>query len=567
ANDSLLHNFLAGETENMYNDAYLAEMQQYLNGYKEKYSYDSVFLASTYTNRYYHFNGIDRTLTSDNPENEWYFDFLKNEEEYSLNVDNDEATEKNTITVFVNCKIKDESGRVMGIVGVGLQVDSLQALLKDYQDKYGVEPYLIDKKGEIEISSSRTGYENTNLFDSAGYENHKKEILKNKDQKKEFWYSSSKEDGYIVTQYEPNLKWHLVVKQDTSAISQRLILQLFRSIMIIIGIIILVLLTITKVIQKYNQQIIKLTISQELEYQHLLYETTEGLYEKIFEFDITRNCAGGEGTKEYFESLGLSKEASYSEALYTMAKNQIKEEYIKDYLKIFSREHILEVYQEGITNWTYDFMISENGERYCWMRITARIFFWNSDKSIRMIAYRKNIDQEKRREFRLLEGVQRDGMTGLYNKQTTEELISSLLEEDQGTKNQHAFLMLDIDNFKQVNDTLGHSMGDHVITELAAELKAQFRENDIVGRIGGDEFAVLMKHMDSVAALKSKMERLCKKINNKDFGAEKSYYITCSIGVALYPKDGETYSKLFERADQALYYTKEHGKNSFYVHG
>ncbi|MEG0107755.1 MAG: diguanylate cyclase, partial [Lachnospiraceae bacterium] len=69
-----------------------------------------------------------------------------------------------------------------------------------------------------------------------------------------------------------------------------------------------------------------------------------------------------------------------------------------------------------------------------------------------------------------------------------------------------------------------------------------------------------------MAALQNKMERLCNKINNKDFGQGESIHITCSIGVALFPKDGVTYSALFEKADQALYYAKGHGKNSFYIY-
>ncbi|MEF9915994.1 MAG: sensor domain-containing diguanylate cyclase [Lachnospiraceae bacterium] len=566
ANDSLLKNFLSGEKDNLTNEAYLVEMQHYLDGYREKYSYDSVFLVSTYTNRYYHFNGIDRILISDNAENNWYYDFLKSNEEYSLNVDNDEATEANTITVFVNCKIKNENGDIIGIVGVGMKVDSLQELLKGYEDKYGVHPYLIDKNGEIQISSSKTGYENTNLFDSVAYAGKKQDILENKENPKDFWYSTNQQDGYVISQYEPNLKWHLVIEHDTSAMSQRLNMQLYRNIMIILSIIILVLITITKVIKRYNSQIIKLTVSQELEYQNLLYEATQGLYENIFEFDITHNCAGGESTKKYFESLGISGDTSYDQALSYMANKQIKEEYRQEYMDIFSPQKILEDYKNGITNWSYDFMISENGEIYKWMKITARLFFWNSDKSIRMIAYRKNIDKEKRREFVLLDSVQKEFMTGLYNKQTTEQLVTSTFKEDIHTEQQHAFFIVDIDNFKEVNDTRGHRMGDHVIIELSAELKAQFREYDIVGRIGGDEFAVLMKHVDSMAALQNKMERLCNKINNKDFGQGESIHITCSIGVALFPKDGVTYSALFEKADQALYYAKGHGKNSFYIY-
>ena len=112
ANDSLLKQFLSEETKRMDDTDYVGRLQEYLHAYKEQYEYDSVFLVSTQTNRYYHFNGLDRVLTPDNSENVWYYEFLEGDEEYSLNVDNDEAA-KDVITVFINCKINDETGKTV----------------------------------------------------------------------------------------------------------------------------------------------------------------------------------------------------------------------------------------------------------------------------------------------------------------------------------------------------------------------------------------------------------------------------------------------------------------------
>ncbi|MEG2814949.1 MAG: diguanylate cyclase [Oscillospiraceae bacterium] len=568
ANDSLLKSFLADEDNKLTDEKYLGEMKQYLDTYRKKYSYDSVFLVSTNTNRYYHFNGVDRTLIKGDPENVWYYDFLQSDDEYSLNVDNDETTDDNIITVFVNCKIKSADGTVLGVVGVGLQVHSLQSLLKIYEEEYGVKAFLVDNTGVIEISSQNTGYEKINLFDSANYADQKDSILSNKGTRETFWYSNGSRSGYIVTRYEPNLRWHLVIENDTSEMYHRLKAQLLRNILIIIIIIISVLVTISLVIRKYNSRIIKLTTSQELEYQRLLNNTTAELYESIFEFDITHNKAGGEKTKQYFESLGLSGDAQYDKALAVVAKKQIKSEYIDDYLNIFSQKNVLEAFHNGINNLTYDFMISPNGTAdYRWMRISARIFFWNSDKSVRMITYRENIDAEKKRELMLLDGIQRDAMTGLFNKRTTEQMIETALQTEIDTHASHALLVFDIDNFKTVNDTMGHAFGDHVIIELAAEIKTQFREYDITGRVGGDEFAVLMKNIESEDALHKKLDRICARLSNKDLGEGEIFHTSCSIGVAVFPQHGTRYSELFEKADQALYYSKGHGKNSFSIFG
>ncbi|MEG0615943.1 MAG: diguanylate cyclase [Oscillospiraceae bacterium] len=567
ANDSLLKDFLTQEKKESVDEKYIQKMQDFLGSYKEKYEYDSVFLVSAASNRYYHFDGLDRVLTKDNPENVWYYDFLKSDEEYSLNVDNDEATKENTITVFVNCKIKDDNGSVMGVVGVGLKVNSLQELFRKYESEYAIKAYLVDKFGTIQISSDKTGYEKTNLFDTASYKSSKARILDEQNEKQKFWYYDDKSSGYVVSRFEPNLKWHLIVENDTTALLKQLNTQLLKNLITIVAIIALVLVTITAVIKKYNAQIIKLTVSQELEYQRLLHETTAGLYENIFEFDITNNRAGGESTKQFFKSYGMSPDAPYDKALEVIAQKQIKDEYIKGYLDMFAPGNIMKTYESGITNLTYDFMITQDGESYHWIRLTARIFFWNSDKSVRMITYRENVDSQKRRELELIDEVQKDAMTGLYNKGATEALISQILQDDMQNEVCHAFLILDIDNFKTVNDTMGHSFGDDVIRELASEIDTQFHEGDIVGRIGGDEFVVLIKNVSETDKLKNKLERVCSKLGYKNFGGKTEYHITCSIGVAIFKKDGLKYAELYEKADQALYYAKGHGKAAFSIFG
>lgn len=563
ANDSLLRDFLSDEVNNRADEKWQARMRDYLNGYRLKYNYDSVFLVSANTNNYYHFEGMDRVLKRDNPENVWYYKFLNSEEEHSLNVDNDEATD-NSITVFVNCKIKGNDGSIVGVVGVGLKVNSLQSLLNSYEKQYGVRTYLIDNKGIIQVSSFVTGYENKNLFDLTGYADNEQQIIQNRDKQERFWYSNNSSEGYVVTRYEPNLKWHLVVENDTSVANQQFWLQLTRNILIIVVIVILVLLIITSVIRRYNVEISDLTISQELEYQRLLHEATEGLYDSIYEIDITHNCASSESTRQYFKSMGISPDTPYDKALYSIAGKQIKEEYIQGYVETFCPKAVLESYQNGVSNLNYDFMVSNDRENYQWIRILAQIFYWHSDNSVRMITFQKNVDSEKKRELILLEGIQKDSMTGLYNKRTTEELVSLALQPDIFTNGRyHVFLIFDIDNFKAVNDTMGHSFGDHVIQEIAEELKTQFREGDILGRIGGDEFAVLMKNIDNLESLNQKLTRLCGRIEKKDFGEVDGLVISCSIGVAIFPNDGELYTELYEKADQALYHAKSHGKNSY----
>lgn len=567
ANDSLLKNFLYGEKEHINDEEFIYKLQDYLNVYRNKYSYDSVFLVSSKTNNYYHFNGLDRNLSANNSENQWYYNFLKNDDEYSLNVDNDEAS-NNSITVFVNCKIKEDNGATMGIIGVGLKVNSLQTLLKEYDDKFDIVARLIDDKGFVQLASNKTGHENINFFEnsSSDLSDSKQLILDNKKEQKSFWHSSKKSKSYVVCQYIPSLKWHLVLENDLTIMSKQLHIQFFKGIAVIILIIIFVLFTITRVLKKYKNQIMKLSVSQKLEYQKLLSQSTEELYENIFEIDVTNNRAGCEDENRYFHEFGLGLNTPYDEALHIIATKQIKEEYAQGYLDTFLPENVLKCYNSGINNISYDFLIKNNEENYHWMRVNARIFFWTSDESVRMISYRENIDEEKNKELVLLERSQRDSLTGLYNKGVTEEFISSFLKNKNNQDLEHVFLIFDIDDFKNVNDKYGHAFGDFVISEFALELKSQFREDDIIGRIGGDEFVVLIKNFNSNNyVLVEKLERFCSKINQKKFTEQAEFSIACSIGVAMYPEHGYVYSELYEKADQALYYAKSHGKNSYHV--
>lgn len=567
ANDNLLKTFLAQEQQKLDDQAYIQELGDYLHAYRQKYLYDSVFLVSAETNRYYHFKGLDRVLTPGNPENTWYYEFIKSEDEYSLNIDNDEASD-NSITAFVNCKIKDADGKLLGVIGVGLRVRTLQQLLRTYDEKFEVQAYLIDQTGIVQLASDQTGFEQVNLLEKREMTQQQDKLLSSEAEQQTFWRSSEDTTCFVVSQYVPSLKWHLVIENDMTAMSRQLQRQFMQGMLIIALILVLVLFIISSVLQHYKRQILKLSMSQKQEYQRLLGKVTEGIYENIFEINITRNCTGTDDPNRYFNNFGITLATPYDEALRIVARRQIQPEYAQGYLDLFAPERVLACHKSGITNLSYDFPATcDDGESYYWIRITARIFYWASDESVRMISYRQNIDLEKKQELYLIEKSQLDSLTGLYNKRTAEEMMTETLKQAQDSERVYALLMCDIDNFKNVNDQCGHTFGDTVIAEFAAELKSQFRDSDIVGRVGGDEFAALLFDCDDICILQKKLGLFCERITHKDFGQEKGQSISCSIGVALYPTHGQTYVALSDRADHALYYAKAHGKGQFHITG
>lgn len=237
AHDSLLVEHLLEEEKYFRDEDYIQTTRNYLETYQEKYGFDSVFLASTATKNYYTFTGLDRILIENDPENTWFFNLLKNDQEYSLNIDNDQVKgADNAITVFVNCKVKDSKGNVLGIIGVGVQIEHLKELLLSYEKKFKLETYLINKKGTIEVSTTYTGYEEKNWFEIYGQTNIKKEMLAWKEDSVnlEMWINSSEntiDKDYIVTRYIPELSWHLIVRQNTGKLISEIRNSIFRHVL------------------------------------------------------------------------------------------------------------------------------------------------------------------------------------------------------------------------------------------------------------------------------------------------------------------------------------------------
>lgn len=172
----------------------------------------------------------------------------------------------------------------------------------------------------------------------------------------------------------------------------------------------------------------------------------------------------------------------------------------------------------------------------------------------------KNIHADKLRELTLQRRAERDGLTHLYNKSTARRLAEAELA-GSGRERRHALFLIDVDNFKGVNDTLGHMFGDAVLGEVSRHLQSTFRESDIIGRMGGDEFMVLMRDVGDVSRATRKADDLVDFLDKSFNGTLRELGVSTSVGLAMYPGDGFTLEQLYQAADNALYVSKSHGKN------
>lgn len=154
-----------------------------------------------------------------------------------------------------------------------------------------------------------------------------------------------------------------------------------------------------------------------------------------------------------------------------------------------------------------------------------------------------------------------DGLTGVLNKVSTESACENYLQLMSDTQNA-SLLIVDIDDFKSVNDTLGHKQGDMLLKQIGYILRGIFREGDIVGRVGGDEFMVLMKNVHDPRIAEIKAEKILREISII-FGEYSTRHFGCSIGIASNKMQGMHFSEMYSQADKALYHAKNHGKGRY----
>ena len=193
--------------------------------------------------------------------------------------------------------------------------------------------------------------------------------------------------------------------------------------------------------------------------------------------------------------------------------------------------------------------------------VDARIAISRINNTLESVRHLKKVLEEQN-SWKLKSQI--DEMTHLFNKITTEKMVTSVLSEFPQKK--QALIVVDIDNFKSVNDILGHKVGDHIICVVAGVLSSLFRNTDIIGRIGGDEFVVLMRNVPDYNVVTKKAAQLIDLFENKE-GLSIPENISVSVGIAFSDDNDRTFSDLFSKSDQALYMSKKSGKACFSIYG
>lgn len=269
--------------------------------------------------------------------------------------------------------------------------------------------------------------------------------------------------------------------------------------------------------------------------------------ECFFEYDIYRDIMWLSRESSYLGTEGV-KVSNFSEKL--PRTERIYEEDIDGLLAYLhdAREERLE--------FRY---VKEDGS-YIWCAAKGAAIKEVDGRIKAIVGTVMDIDREKRMREMLVEQAMLDPLTKLYSKTKAQNIIESFLRTD-GSFGKHALILVNICGFSEVNKRFGNVFGDSVLSSIAERLQKCFRKKDIVARVGGDDFLVLVKDISHQDALMKKMRQVVMTVQDVYGGENLS--LSCNVGAACFPQDGRNYGSLFRHADCALYKAKKSGNEGF----
>jgi diguanylate cyclase (GGDEF)-like protein/PAS domain S-box-containing protein len=206
--------------------------------------------------------------------------------------------------------------------------------------------------------------------------------------------------------------------------------------------------------------------------------------------------------------------------------------------------------------------LKKDGSVY-WVQATIVPFMDEKGKPYKYISIRKEITKQKKLEEEIYHLAYHDPLTNLPNRRLFMNQLRSEIIERNNSKFQLSILFIDLDNFKFINDKWGHDAGDIVIKEAACKIKEAIRPTDMVARLGGDEFIVMLKDVQDEQDIKKYVKQILANFQTPISTSNQDYSLTCSIGIATFPTNGDSAEQLITNADNALYHVKGRGKNDY----
>ncbi len=210
------------------------------------------------------------------------------------------------------------------------------------------------------------------------------------------------------------------------------------------------------------------------------------------------------------------------------------------------------------------FRLKDLNDEYQWCRVLYRAICDENGGPFMAIGKIANISLFKKEIEQLAYESKTDSMTGAYNKMATKEMIDDYI--GKRADGSHMMLLIDVDDFKKVNDNYGHQCGDEVLTYVIENLRKTYVSGEIIGRVGGDEFVVFIGEVKDKEHLIEKAQELKELLHQPYLYGDRTVPVSASVGIAMYPEGGTCYEELLYNADNALYEVKATKKGNFAVY-
>lgn len=210
-----------------------------------------------------------------------------------------------------------------------------------------------------------------------------------------------------------------------------------------------------------------------------------------------------------------------------------------------------------------DFRVKHANDEWLWLESRLIPIYGPTGELKQIVFVARDITARKQQEARLLTMAYHDPLTGLPNRRLFREHLNQALLQAKRSGGTMALLYLDIDDFKIINDTMGHDTGDAFLRVFAERVRGALREIDTCARMGGDEFTILLPVVDGPANVETVARRIFQSIQCPWDVGEYQFTATVSMGIAVYPNDGADAASLLKHVDSALYQVKGHGRNGY----
>lgn len=537
AHDSFLKQNLKGELNFAPNEE-ISIMQNYLSGIKENFGYNITFIISAATKNYYYDGGFNRKVdVENNPNDFWYKNFLDKNLPQAVLVEPNEFN-KDSWNVFINSRIEDEAGNLLGICGIGLPIENLQAILNQKEDAHKIKIDLFHAEENFDIDTNAVKFKEPYL----------KDIILKLQQSETFdineIFLETIDDDFFAGRYIPETNTYLIIRRE-DAHKQGIFSNLVLQILGYSGVVLVILLLFVQF--KVGKEHTKIT--EESKRQGLTSHADK--YASMHVIDLKYNTVREISRHEGFNLLQIRDGGNAARKIKNSLISSTKYETLRALLYFIDFETLAHRI-EGKRAISYEFMSKEYG----WCRANFILLDNIGKKSGEQIVFAiEVIEEEKRRAEELRRKSETDLMTGLRNRGSGEKAIRELI----AGKVAGMFCLMDADKFKGINDNFGHDVGDKVIKSIANALKRTFRNNDIVMRLGGDEYAVYAVGVTDAERGKALIQRLFKEIDDiyiSELAGKRK--ITISLGSAFFDgKENISFEEVYKRADSGTYHSKK----------